>query len=75
MIPMNANYLFRISLYLRLIYATDNPFPLLILRDVRDEGLSSSRFPPDELEDSKLIIQRLAQFHAASFFLAENVGE
>jgi hypothetical protein len=48
---------------------------LLILEDARDEGFSSPRSPPEEFEDSKLIIQRLAQFHAASFFLAENVGE
>lgn len=46
-----------------------------MLRDARDEGLSAPQQPPEELEDSKLIIQRLAQFHAASYFLAENVGE
>lgn len=48
---------------------------MLVLRDARDEGLSALRVPPEEFEDSKLIIQRLAQFHAASYFLAENVGE
>jgi hypothetical protein len=38
------------------------------------DGFFAPRQPPDELEDSKLIIQRLAQFHAASFYLAENVS-
>lgn len=53
------------------IYTTTTPFPIIILRDLSDEGFYSPRNPPNEFEDSKLIVQRLAQFHAASFYLAE----
>jgi hypothetical protein len=42
--------------------------------DMTPDGFSAPRQPPDDIEDSKLIIQRLALFHAASFFLAENVS-
>lgn len=58
----------------RLIYATEDPFPLLILQDMRPEGYETQRSPPACLEDTKLIIRGLAQFHAASFYLAENVS-
>lgn len=46
----------------------------MILRDLRDEGLFSPREPLEHIEDSKMIIQRLAQFHAASYCIAENVS-
>lgn len=59
----------------RLIYASMHPFPVLMLQDTRDEGLAAPRSTPKNLEDSKLIFQRLAHFHAASFYLAENVSE
>lgn len=38
------------------------------------EGYSAVREPPEELDDSKVMIKRLAQFHAASFYLVENVS-
>lgn len=38
------------------------------------EGYSAIREPPAELDDSKVMIKRLAQFHAASVYLVENVS-
>lgn len=37
------------------------------------DGFFAPRTPFDDLEDSKLLIQRLAQFHAASYYLSEMV--
>lgn len=45
-----------------------------MLRDMRDEGLTAPRTPPEHLDDTKLIFQRLAQFHAASFYLSDTVS-
>lgn len=46
---------------------------MLILRDMSDEGFAAQKSAIEELDDAKLIFQRLAQFHAASFYLAEDV--
>jgi hypothetical protein len=56
-----------------LIYAAENPFPVIIMKDLSGEGFSAPRQPPENIEDSKLLIQRLAQFHAASFYLVDKV--
>lgn len=58
----------------RLIYACEQPIPIIILKDMTTEGYSAIREPPAELDDSKVMIKRLAQFHAASFFLVESVS-
>lgn len=60
--------------YQRLVYAQVEPFPVLIMKDLSPDGFSAPRQPPVDLDDSKLIIKRLAQFHAASFYLSESVG-
>jgi hypothetical protein len=54
---------------------TDHPCPIIVLKDLSGEGFSAPRQPPENIEDSKLIIQRLAQFHAASFYLADKVSD
>lgn len=59
----------------RLIYIVDDPFPVIVLKDLSPEGFFAPRQPPDELDDSKLILKKLAQFHAASFYLAETVRD
>ncbi|KAJ6632788.1 hypothetical protein Bhyg_15948 [Pseudolycoriella hygida] len=57
-----------------LIYATFEPFPIIIIKDRNIDGYSTPRTPFEELEDSKMIIQRLSQFHAASYYLSEMDG-
>lgn len=59
----------------RLIYATKSPFPIIILKDLNADGYITPRAPFEDLEDTKLIIQRLAQFHAASYYLNEMVRQ
>jgi hypothetical protein len=56
-----------------LIYAAEKPFPVIILKDLSGEGFSAPRQPPEDIEEIKLMIQRLAQFHAASFYLVDKV--
>lgn len=45
-----------------------------MLKDLSSEGYTVPREAFNELDDSKAIIQRLAQFHAASFYLADCDG-
>jgi hypothetical protein len=56
-----------------MIYAALEPRPILVLKNVTDEGLAGTKIPIENLDDAKLIFQRLAQFHAASYYLAEDV--
>lgn len=58
----------------RLIYTTNDPFPIIILEDLTYDGFSAPSLPFYDIDDSKLIIQRLAQFHAASYYLSEMVN-
>lgn len=58
----------------RLIYATDKPFSIIVVKDLTPDGFYAPRQPPEEPEDSKLIIQQLAQFRAASFFFVETLN-
>ncbi len=57
----------------RFIFATDDPFPIIILKDLSADGYNAPRAAFEDLEDTKLMIQRLAQFHAASYYLSEMV--
>jgi len=54
-----------------LIYQSAEP-AVIVLEDLALEGYATLHAPED-FETSKLIFQRLAQFHAATFLLAENV--
>jgi hypothetical protein len=58
----------------RLIYAADQPNTVIILKDLTPDGYSIFRKAPNDLEDSKKLIQRLAQFHAASMQLEDSVS-
>ncbi|CAH1709563.1 unnamed protein product [Chironomus riparius] len=55
-----------------LIYITTEPTSIIILKDLTPDGYTIFRNPPENIEDSKLFIKRLAQFHAASIYLAES---
>lgn len=46
---------------------------ILILKDLTPDGYECIRDPPEKIEDSKLFVKRLAQFHAVSMHLQENV--
>jgi hypothetical protein len=60
--------------YLRPIYQSNKPAPVIILEDACEEGFGVIDSPPEDFEVSRKIIQRLAKFHAGSFFLvSENV--
>lgn len=56
----------------RLIFECEDP-TVIVLEDVSVDGFSAINFP-ENYEVSKLIFKRLAQFHAASYYLIENVS-
>lgn len=58
----------------RLIYQTVKPNTIIILEDLSLQGFSIIEKPSEDYEVSKMIAQRLAKFHAASFFLADKVN-
>lgn len=45
------------------------PFPVIVLEDLSVRGFEMMSNQIDNFEDSKTIFQRLAMFHAASYFL------
>jgi hypothetical protein len=54
-----------------MVYASETPFPVIMLKDLSPEGFFAPRNPPDHFDDSKKMIQTLARFHAASFCLVD----
>lgn len=46
---------------------------MIVLEDLSVDGFAMLKASPDDYETSKLIFHRLAVFHAASFYLSENV--
>lgn len=62
----------KVELAPELIFVASEPFEIIILKDMSSEGFSTTRSAPAELEDTKMIIKKLAEYHAASYFLAEN---
>ena len=46
---------------------------MIVLEDLSVNGFTTLNTIPDDYETSKLIFERLAVFHAASFYLLENV--
>lgn len=56
-----------------MVHASFEPRSILILKNMCDEGLAGTKMPIENLDDVKLVFQRLAQFHAASYHLAEDV--
>ncbi|KAG5674474.1 hypothetical protein PVAND_004443 [Polypedilum vanderplanki] len=55
-----------------LIYAISEPFSIIVLKDLTPDDYKVRRIPPDNIEESKKLIKRLAQFHAASIYLNES---
>lgn len=55
----------------RLIYQSLDPNPVIVLEDLCVDGFTVINKIPEDYEVSKKIVQRLAKFHASSFFLAE----
>lgn len=48
----------------------DGKLPVIILEDVKPKGFDYLlQTPPEDFEASKMIIRKLAKFHAASFYL------
>lgn len=56
-----------------LIYQTTEPTAVIVLEDLGSYGFATICAPDQNLETTKMIFYRLAIFHAASFFLADNV--
>jgi hypothetical protein len=54
-----------------LIYQATTPHPVIVLEDLAEKGFVMNAEPPKNYEESKVIVQRLAKFHAGSFFLVE----
>lgn len=50
------------------------PVPILVLKDLTSEGFQPFVTPPNTIDESKIVFQRIAQFHAASFYMAEHVS-
>ncbi|XP_070508925.1 uncharacterized protein [Chironomus tepperi] len=56
----------------KLIYQTMTPKPIIILEDVSINGFDTPiRSLHDDFEITKMIVRRLAKFHAASFYLQD----
>lgn len=53
----------------RLIYQSNDPVPIIVLEDLDIDEFVMHRTPPEDYDDSKAIFQRLAKFHAASYFM------
>lgn len=54
-----------------MIYATKQPFPVIIQKDLSIDGFFAPRTPPVHIEDTKKMIQTLARIHAASLHLVD----
>jgi hypothetical protein len=60
---------------LRLLYQSNDPSSVIILEDVGVHGFAVTKRPPEDFEVSRKIAERLAKFHAASFYMeSENVS-
>lgn len=53
----------------KLIYQSTKPNFVIVLEDLGESGYERMTQPLENFEDSKLVFQRLAKFHAASYFL------
>lgn len=55
----------------RLIYQSIKPRRVIVMEDLDVIGYTKITQPLEDFEDSRLVFQRLAKFHAAGFFLAK----
>lgn len=53
----------------KLIYQTTRPCPVIVMEDLGADGYFKITQPLEDFEASKMVFQRLAKFHAASYFL------
>lgn len=53
----------------KLIYQTTKPCRIIVMEDLGAAGYHKITQPLEDFEDSKMVFQRLAKYHAASFFL------
>lgn len=58
------------SYFCRLIHQSASPHLVIVLEDLSPFGFTTTDKPPADFEASKMIAKRLAKFHAASYFLA-----
>lgn len=65
---VDSNFNCTPNLY-RLIYQSNEPSSMIVLEDVCMDGFTMITQPPEDFEVSRKIVQRLAKFHAGSFFL------
>ncbi|KAL7042893.1 hypothetical protein ACKWTF_001324 [Chironomus riparius] len=61
-----------LKLFPSLIYQTTEPTAVIVLEDLSSYGFATVCAPDENLETTKMIFYRLAIFHAASFYLADN---
>lgn len=53
----------------KLIYQSTKPCRVIVMEDLGENGYTRITQPLENFEDSRLVFQRLAKFHAAGFFL------
>lgn len=53
----------------KLIYHSTKPHSVIVLEDLGVQGYERITQPLESFEDTKLVFQRLAKYHAASYFL------
>jgi hypothetical protein len=73
---MSSEVIFlRSPIFFSFIYASLEPHPVLILKNMCYEGYSAPENTIINREDVIMIFERIAQFHAASYHLVEDLGE
>lgn len=55
----------------KLIYQSTKPCRVIVMEDLGESGYTKITQPLENYEDSRLVFQRLAKFHAAGFFLSK----
>ena len=52
-----------------MLFQSNDPTPVIVFEDVSVDGFTLITKQPDDFEVSRKIVQRLAKFHAANFYL------
>ena len=53
----------------RLIFQTNDPYPVIVLEDLTMRHYETLSVQLPTYEESKIVFQRLAKFHAATYYL------
>lgn len=56
----------------KLIYQTAVPTPIIVLEDLASKGYEKNSKPLEDYDAAKMVVLRLAKYHAASFFLIKD---